>query len=52
MSPLPLLYLWQPLREKYLKELKTIVELFYKKIYPVFSNAEDDAETLQEKSME
>ena len=50
MNNLPLLYLWRPLREKNIKELTTIIELFFEKIYPIFSNAEHDAEILQEKA--
>jgi hypothetical protein len=46
----PFLYLWKPLREKYIGELSTIVSLFFEKIYPVFANAEEDAEAIQNKA--
>ena len=46
------LYLWQPLRQRFIEKLDTIVKLFFEKIYPVFSNAEEDAHNMQYEAWE
>lgn len=40
----PQLYLWKGLKESYIKDIKQIHELFCDKIYPVFLDAEKEAE--------
>ena len=38
------LYLWNPLRQKYINDLSLIKNMFIERIQPVFSNAEQEAE--------
>jgi len=46
------MHLWQGQRSRYIKELSVIYELFTERIYPVFENAEEDAQAFQNEKWE